>query len=165
MTKNILNTAFLYIAIFSLVVIEIFCGKLAYETLGEITSAVYFLIIAVNIIPVILIILNKQKNISIGIILFLGFMIIPCQFYLGSKLLSLKEEAANLTAYLYEQKISNNDFPKNITGYEFTSPGLKKYFNYTQKADDQFALSYYVGTPTTSHFYNSDTKKWGYYPD
>lgn len=165
MTKNILNTAYLYIAIFSLIVIEIFCGKFAFETLGEITSAVYFFIIAINIIPIFLLILNKQKNLAIGIVLLIDLIIIPYQLYLGVKLVSLKEEAANLTAYLYEQKIDNNIYPKDITGYEFTFPELKKNFNYTQESANQFTLYYYVGTEGTTHFYNSDTKKWGYYPD
>lgn len=165
MTKNIINAVYLYIAIFSLVVIEIFCGKLAFETLGEITSTLYFFIIAINIIPVLLLIFNKQKHLAIGIVLLIGFIIVPYQFYLGNKLISLKEEAANITAYLYEQKIDNSIYPKDISGYTFAFQELKENFNYNQGSSNQFTLYYYVGTESTSHFYNSDTKKWGYYPD
>jgi len=165
MAKNILNTTYLYIAIFSLVVIEIFCAKLAFETLAEITSTLYFFIIAINIIPILLLVFNKQKHLAIGIILLIGFIIVPYQFYLGNKLISLKEEAANITAYLYEQKIDNAHYPKDLSGYTFAFTELKKNFNYNQTSDKQFTLYYYVGTESTSHFYNSNTKKWGYYPD
>lgn len=165
MTKNILNTAYLYIAIFSLVVIEIFCAKLAFETLGEITSTLYFFVIAINVIPVLLLVFNKQKDLAIGIILVIGFIVVPYQVYLGNKLISLKEEAANITAYLYEQKMANNLYPKDISGYTFASPELKKNFNYNQEPASQFTLYYYVGIENTSHFYKSVTKKWGYYPD
>lgn len=165
MTKNILNTAYLYIAIFSLVVIEVVCAKLAFETLAEITSTLYFFLIAINIIPILLIIFKKQRHLAIGIILVIGFIIVPYQFYLGNKLVSLKEEAANITAYLYEQKIANNLYPEDISGYPFTFPELKKNFNYNQEPASQFTLYYYVGTENTSHFYKSDTKKWDYYPD
>jgi hypothetical protein len=168
MTKDILNLTFLYIAIFSLVVLEIFCGKLAYETIGEIDSAVYFLIVAINLIPILLLILNKQKQLAIGIILLIGVAIVPYQLYLGNKLLALKEEAANITAYLYEQKIDNNIYPNDLSGYVFAFPALKNNFHYSDKSAndaDQFDLSYYAGTADTSHFYNSDTKKWSYYTD
>lgn len=165
MAKNIISAVYLYIAIFSLVVIEIFCAKLAFETLGEITSTLYFFIIAINIIPLLLLTFNKQKHLAIGIILLIGFIIVPYQFYLGNKLISLKEEAANITAYLYEQKIANILYPKDISGYAFVFPELKKNFNYNQESANQFRLYYYVGTESTSHFYKSDTKKWDYYPD
>jgi len=165
MTKNIVNTIYLSLAIFSLVVIEIFCAKLAFETLAEITSTLYFFVIAINIVPIVLLLYNKQKHLAIGLILFIGFIIVPYQLYLGDKLLSLKEEAANITAYLYEQKIDNNLYPKDLSGYAFAFPDLKKNFNYNSVSADQFTLYYTVGTKSTSHFYNSDTKKWGYYPD
>lgn len=165
MTKDILKTIYLYIAIFSLVVIEIFCAKLAFETLGEITSTLYFFLIAINIIPIFLLLFNKNKHFATGIILLIGFIIVPYQLYLGNKLISLKEEAANITAFLYEQKNDNAIYPKDLSEYVFAFPELRKNFNYNQESANQFRLYYYVGTESTSHFYNSDTKKWGYYPD
>ncbi|PIR03970.1 MAG: hypothetical protein COV59_02185 [Candidatus Magasanikbacteria bacterium CG11_big_fil_rev_8_21_14_0_20_39_34] len=165
MTKNIVNTAYIYIAIFSVVTIEIFCAKLAFETLAEITSGLYFFVIAINIVPIVLILFNKQKHVAMGIIAVIGFIIIPYQLYLGNKLINIKEEAANITAYVYAQKVDNGMYPKDISGYTFTFPELKKNFNYNQESLEQFTLYYYVGNEGTSHFYNSDTKKWGYYPD
>ncbi len=165
MTIKIVDKIFLWTAIFSLIVIEIFCAKLAFETLAEITSALYFCIITINIIPIVLLILNKQKHLSIGVIFLIGFMIIPYQLYLGNKLIALKEEAADISAYLYEQKIDTSLYPKDLSGYIFTFPKLRNNFSYNQESGNQFTLHYYIGTESTSHFYNSDTKKWGYYPD
>lgn len=165
MTKNILNVTYLCIAILSLIITELFCANLAFETLGEVMSALYLFIITINIVPLLLLIVNKRRQLALGIIFLIGFVVIPYQFYLAQKLVSLKEEAANLTTYLYDQKKSTSVYPKDISGYLFTFPELKKNFNYSRESENQFSLYYYVGSQTTSHFYHSDTKKWGYYPD
>lgn len=165
MTKNILNTAYVYTAILSLIITELFCAKLAFETLGEVISVLYFLIIAFNIVPLLLLVFNKLKPLAFGIIFLIGFIVVPYQFYLAQKLISLKEEAANLTTWLHDQKNAHTIYPTDISGYDFTFPELKKNFDYTRESEYQFSLYYYVGSQTTSHFYHSDKKKWGYYPD
>lgn len=164
MIKNISNITLFSISFFSLLVLEIFCAKLAFETLGEIDSGAYFLLVALNVIPLVLLVLKKTQF-AMGLILLIGLLIIPYQLYLGHKLISLKEEAANITAYVYETKFSSPAFPKDLSGYTFSFPKLQKHFNYILQSDGTFHLNYYVGTPATSHFYHSDTKKWDYYPD
>lgn len=152
------------ILLLTLVVIEIFCAHLAFETIGEITSVMYYLAVTINIIPLVLILIKKHKWFAMNIMLILGVIIIPYQFYLVNISLQLKEEAANITAYAYEKKIESNIFPENLSEYEFTFPNLQEHFRYAGK-DDKFDLSYYVATKNTSHFYIFITKKWGYYPD
>lgn len=165
MQKNLFNTIALFTATFSLLLLEIFCAQLAFETLNEITSGLYFFIVSMNILPVILLVLNKHKQVALGIIVLLGIMIVPYQLYLGNKLNMLKEEAANITAYIYEHKINQGSYPKNLNGYIFNFPNLKEHFRYTLESEKKFIIDYYVGTETTSHFYNSEIKKWKYYPD
>ena len=127
MKKNFSALCF-YGAIIFLLILEIFCASLAAETLGEIVSALYFLIITINLLPLALIVLNKYKEFSVGIIFVIGLIIIPYQLYLGHQLLALKEEAANLTAYLYEQKIDLGVYSKDLSAYEFTEPNLAEPF-------------------------------------
>ena len=173
MVKNIINQPFLYLPIFFLIILEVFCAKLAFETLGEIDSSIYYFVVALNLIPLALLMLNKQKQLAIGLILLIGLLIIPYQLYLGHKLIYLKEEAANITAYLYEEKVSKNAYPADLSGYTFSYPKLQKHFTYTRwdgKGSHQypggyFHLQYYVGTKSTSHYYYSYIKTWHYYPD
>jgi len=165
MKAKTIDKILLGIAIFSLILIEIFAAKLALETIGEITSGLYYLAIAINIIPILMLLFSKQKQVATIIILLIGFIIIPYQLYLGDKLLSLKEESANITAYLYEGKIQDNIYPNDLSGYAFSSPELEKHFNYNRESDAKFNLSYFVGTKNTSHYYNPEAKKWAYYPD
>lgn len=165
MFKNIINQVFLYISIFLLIVLEIFCAKLAFETVGEVASAGLLWLVALNIIPLTLLILKKQKEIAMGLLLLIALIIIPAQLYLGYKLLLLKEESANITAYIYEEKINKNTFPADLSGYTFSFPKLQKHFTYLKKSDGNFEIFYFVGTENTSHFYVSEHKKWGYYPD
>jgi len=109
--------------------------------------------------------IKKYENLAVLVILLIGFIVVPYQLFLGNNLLALKEEAANITAYVYEQKIQTGNYPQNISNYDFAYPNTRKNFNYNLDTDNQFSLYYYVGTKSTSHFYSSKTRKWGYYPD
>ena len=108
---------------------------------------------------------KKREELAIGVIALIALIIVPYQFYLGGKLLHLKEEAANITAYLFEERIENGAYPQDLSGYTFTFPQLKNHFRYQPGSNDQFDLDYYVGTPNTSHYYSSELQKWEYYPD
>lgn len=171
----------LFLLVFGLLVgLEIFCANLAFETLGEITSGILSLFVALNIIPLILLLKNKITLATIFIII-IALILVPQQLYLGKKLIDLKEEGANIVAYLYEQKIETGNFPSDLSGYTFSFPKLQKHFTYykefgwfehPKKSNQAFHLLYFVGTKNTSHFYYSRDQKWGeyiarwaYYPD
>ena len=147
-----------------LIALEVFCAKLAFETLGEITSGLYMGIVILNIIPIILL---TQKKTTLANILFLiiALVVIPWQVCLAKKLTSLKEEAANITAYAYEQRVQSGNFPKDLSGYTFSFPKLQKHFTYIKESNGQFKILYFVGTESTSHFYYSEHQRWSYYPD
>ncbi len=150
---------------------EFFCAKLAYETLGAIDSSLYFLLMALNIVPLLLIFLGK-KYVGMFVVISIGLAIIPYQLYLGNRLLLQKEEAANIAVYLYEQKLATGQFPVDLNGYTFTHPNLKSFFNYykisegySEAKSDEYILSYFTGTRSTSHFIQLGSGGWGYYPD
>ena len=152
------------IAITSLLFLEIFCAKLAYETLGEIDSGLYFFLIILNTVPLILFIL-KKKNLAAGLLLAIALIIIPYQLYLGNRLLALKEESGNIVAYMYEYHKQSQKFPDELSGYTYHNPDLEKFFSYYKEGVNDARLAYYVGSPNTSHYFQTETKQWGYYPD
>jgi hypothetical protein len=97
----------------------------------------------------------------------LALAIIPQQLYLIKKSINLREEMANITAYVYEQKIMTGNFPNDLSGYTFSLPKLEKHtsytkqydrFSYPKKTEQAFELMYFVGP--TSHSYNSENKRW-----
>ena len=57
-------------------------------------------------------------------------------------------------------------YPPDLSGYTFANPALQPYFHeYQPDAHGTgFVLSYYVGTPSTSHTFSSEDG-WSYYPD
>ena len=160
-----LNKFFFWISILSLIVVELFCAKLAFETIGEVASGVYFFAVLLNIIPIALLLLRKQQAVAVSVIFFIGVIIVPYQIFLGNKLLLLKEEASNITAFIYDQKIKDGNYPQNLSDYQFLHQSIKKHFDYRIESNDKFVVSFYVGTQGTSHFYSSEIKRWEYYPD
>ncbi len=162
MTKT--GKALFLVVLGLLIALEIFCAKLAFETLGEITSGLYGLLIILNIIPIIFL-YNRKIELAVSLIILIALIIIPYQLCLGKKLINLKEEAANIVAYVYEQKINSGNFPNDLSQYNFSFPKLQKHFTYSKETNGQFKIFYFVGTKNTSHFYYSEHKKWAYYPD
>jgi hypothetical protein len=160
-----------------LIPLEFYAAHLAFETLSELASGFYYFIIIFNLLPIGLFFLERR---TVAMILCVGLaaFIIPYQLYLGYIHSNLKEEAANITNYVYDYKLEKGVYPKTIANYKFKYPELKQHFRYSTRTkkfqgdkltwiDDPqgFQLSYYVGTTSTSHFYNPKLKQWGYYPD
>lgn len=170
MKKITLNPVLLALTLLAFIGLEIVSARLAFHTFGEVSSALYYLLIALNLIPLFLLIFKRQNQAAFTTAWVLGLglvvAIVPYQFYLGYHFLSLKEEAANLMAYVYEEKLETGSYPPNLSDYVFTFPQLAQKFNYKAlPGEDRFHLSYHVGIPTTSHYYSPETQKWNYYPD
>jgi len=167
-TKSIDKT-FLWIGVIFLVALEIYCAKLAFENLAEIISDfLLYIIVPINIIPILLLFSGKKIRLAIGILMVLGLIVVPYQLFLNDKLINLKEESANITAYLHKYEIVNKKLPSDLSGYTFSFPKLQKNFNYyidKQSGKEQFYLTYFVGSNSTHHFYSSEDDKWGYNPD
>lgn len=159
-----MKNPFLIISILFLIGLEILGAKLAYFTIGEIASGLYFILIILNIVPLIYLALKKREALAYTILLVIGLTIIPYQIYLDYKLIFLREEGGNIVGYLYGEKLENGNYPENIADYEFTYPKLKNNFNY-YLIDGHFELYYTVGSEHTPHYFRSEYEKWGYYPD
>lgn len=163
--KITLYTMIKIIALLLVFSLEILCAQLAFETISEIESGLYYILVLGNILPAVLLMTRKREHLAATAILVIALAIIPYQLYLGQRLLGLKEEAANMTAHIYEYRLHNQDFPQDLSGYTYQDQRLQKFFSYDKEGAGTFSLQYYVSTPDTSHYYRSELKSWNYYPD
>jgi hypothetical protein len=155
----------LFVALFGLLLaLEMYCARLAYETIGEVVSSLYFLMIGINVILVILA-YRYRTLAAIGVIL-LAIAIIPYQLHLGDRLIRVQAEASRIVTFVYTERINAGSFPPTLDGYEFDDPAMEQYIQsyHVGEEGNEFSLFYRVGTENTSHFYMSQTG-WGYYPD
>ena len=147
-----------------LVPLELLCTALAYHTLGEVTSVIYFYLVMLNLVCLAVAFYSRLAGALLAVLL--GLAIIPYQLLLGHRFIKLQHESARIVAYVYEHKLETGDYPADLSGYEFEDPTLQAYIQ-TYRRDEErggFALNYRVGTENTSHSY-SPRHGWGYYPD
>jgi hypothetical protein len=162
--NNRLEVSLFILLVGILITLEVFCARLAFETLGEVTSLMYYMALSLNLIFVLLALRNRTLAI-LGIII-LALAIIPYQLFLGNRLLRTQAEASRIVTYVYEEKITTGDYPPTLANYKFQDPNVERFIqSYQVKADSSgFSLFYRVGTENTSHSYISQVG-WGYYPD
>ena len=148
----------------ALILLEALCARLAYETLGEIMSTVYALLVALNLIPLLL--FFRHRTAAVLIALALALIIIPYQLILADRWQRAQAEAERILAYVDEQRLNAGRYPPSLLEYDFHDQDMAVYFHEYQLDDTRggFILSYWVGAPTTSHTYSPATG-WTYYPD
>jgi hypothetical protein len=147
-----------------LVPLEVFCAYLAFETIGEIVSTLYFLAVGLNLLFIVL--AFRSRNLAaLGVVL-LALVIVPYQLYLGDRLVRVQAEASRIVTYVYVERIDAGEYPTSLANYEFHDPEMERFIQSyrIEKEGSQFSLFYRVGTENTSHYYLSPTG-WGYYPD
>ncbi|MBN1125212.1 MAG: hypothetical protein JXA82_09395 [Sedimentisphaerales bacterium] len=141
--------------------VELFCARLAYHTLGEVTSDLYFMAVWLNLI--FLVVAIRSPGFASILTFLLAGLILPYQLYLGDRLRRLQTEAGRIVAYAYEVRLKEQQFPPDLSGYKYEDETVEKFFSYN-KSEDTFQLTWYVGTKSTSHWYNPK-QGWCYYPD
>lgn len=149
----------------TLVAVEVLAALVAFETLSEITSLFFLLLISLNIIPIVLHLAGFRV---VATILAFGFALafVPWQTHLGHKLFLLKEESANVVNYVYHQHAVFGEYPADLENYEYQNPSLRDQIYFRSRGEGGFSVGYWVGTPTTSHFYNHEYGPvWRYHPD
>jgi len=149
----------------TLIPLELLCACLAYETLGEISSGIYFFGVGFFNLIFIIIAIRSRMWAAIGAILF-GLAIVPYQGLLTHRLLLLKDETARIVSYIYETKKETGEYPLDLSQFRFNHPHIRKYIQSYEIGDQYggFMLTYRVGTESTSHWY-SPKDDWSYYPD
>jgi hypothetical protein len=159
-TENILFALLIAIVI----PLELVSAWLAFETLGQIMSTIYYFLITLNLLFILL--AFRYRALAALAIVSLALLIIPYQLFLGNRLLQIQAEAASIVSYAYEEQIANGKFPADLSEYEFRNDDIEPYIQKYQPDEGQggFTLFYRVGTESTSHYY-SPAGGWGYYPD
>lgn len=158
---TILGAKLSFVIILTFVILlEKFCANLAENNWGWVEFMFYHFAVWLNIIPVILY-LVKLKKTAIVFILILAFLVVPYQLYVGYQSIQIHKEAQAIVDYAFERKSQTGEYPEDLSGYTFKKEYLKKnIYGY----NDNFHVSYYVGTPSTNHYYYPETG-WGYYDD
>jgi hypothetical protein len=148
----------------ALVPMEILCARAAHETLGEVTSALYFMAVGLNL-PFLLLAIRSRAIAALGATV-LAVSIIPYQLVLTDRLFRVQAEAARIVSYVYEQRLIRGDYPVDLSDYAFHDPGMAAFIQEYRRdeASGGFYLAYRVGTESTSHTY-TPKGGWGYYPD
>lgn len=166
LSKNKKTTMLFGILLLTLIILEILSALLAYETIGEVRSGLYFMLIFLNIVALLLFFYKKELW-AILLAILIALIFVPEQIGLGYKLIYLKEEGANIVNYIYNYKIQKGKFPRDLSEYEYNYSDLKKHFSYSFKSDkNDFSVYFYVATPSTSHYFiHSRGCYWDYYPD
>jgi hypothetical protein len=146
-----------------LIPLEVHCAKLAHDTLGEVASGLWFLAVAFNLIPIVLLLLRRRAA-ALAAALLIGALLVPYQLVLERRLILLQEETAGIVSWVYREKLRTGDYPPDLSRYRFLQPELRRYIQEYRVGRDfsGFTLVYYVGTPSTSHWYSDG---WFYYPD
>ena len=159
------STVLFIVLVFCILFLELIAAKLSYENYSWVQPALMYFLMVLNIIPIALYIFDK-KRIALVLLILLGTLIVPRQFITANKRMELQKESSCIINYIYHQKIENEAFPKSLEGYGFTNKKLEKHFRYVLLSKENFSLSYYVGTKSTSHFYRHDLGNcWFYYDD
>ncbi|NNC95280.1 MAG: hypothetical protein HKN92_06920 [Chitinophagales bacterium] len=147
-----------------LILLEVIAASIAFETDSEIASRFYLYLILLNAIPIYLISISR-KRLAVTIAMILALWIVPKRMYGAFVFYRVSEESANVVNYCYSYKIKNGNFPERIDENLLTYPESVKRIPY-KKVGDNFSVSYFINTRTTSHYYIHNVgPKWNYYPD
>ena len=144
--------------------LEVGCGLLAYETIGEVSSRLLLMAVGLNLIP--LSVALRSRIVASLLALALALIMIPYQVHLGYRLWRVQMEASRIVAYVYDTRIASGEYPSDLADYPFRDPDMARFVQ-AYRADPSnggFYLTYRVGTPNTSHSY-TPRHGWQYYPD
>ncbi len=145
--------------------LEMWCAYAAFETIGVVTSALYWaVVITANSMVVAACFLNRPT--ATALVVLLALLIIPYQCLLMVRHAHVREEAKSIVAFVSETKARTGTFPEDLTSYEFKRPRVSKYIQQYSVGEQHggFIVTYCVGTEQTSHWY-SPKSGWDYYPD
>jgi hypothetical protein len=145
-----------------LIPLECAAALFAYHTIGEVLS--YFLLLAVALLNVpafVLLPTSRRAARAVFVLVALGF--IGWQLFLAARWCRVYAEAERVVAYAQNTVARTGRPPANLNAYKPASPGAHAFIRYTPDGAS-FHVSYWIGTPTTSHTYRPGVG-WTYYPD
>ena len=135
-----------------LILLEIACAVLAYHTIGGLVSGLYYLLIMLNIVPLLAGLVSRRLAV-IGLLV-IATLIIPYQLLLGVRWWRVQREADRIVLHLRSGAPASS--------YVFRDAGTRPFITIAPRPDTD--VSYWIGSPSTSHWYDPKYG-WLYYPD
>ncbi|MFO1452546.1 MAG: hypothetical protein U1F61_30550 [Opitutaceae bacterium] len=147
-----------------LIPLEWHCARLAFETMGEVASGLYYLALGLNLVPILL---SRRSVKWAGVGAFgLGLLVVPYQLQLGQRQARIQEEVTRIASYAHLVREKTGSYPSDLTRYSFHDLSVRPYLQAyrLRPKEGDFMVTFFVSTPNTSHWY-SPVGGWGYYPD
>ena len=152
-----------YVLFATAIIIELAFCRLAYWTIGEVSSFLITLVcIFANIFPFIAL-FKKDFGVCLLSSAIIFVLIVPSQLYYGYVLFDVYRESHYMIAYINSHKYEEGSYPESLDSYKFHKQYLKRYFRKYRKSNDDFSFSYSIATENTSHSFTSSG--YFYYPD
>ena len=158
----------------ALLLIEILAIKFSYYTYGDFVDKIFlYPIFTINILSCFLY-FRKHFKTSYIISGTIFLILVPHQLILGYRLFRIRTEMIDIIAYVYDYKVNNGSYPKDLKNYHFEDNEIKKYIDYRYYIDNEkseFEINYFVitrGISTSYHstnYSNFNHHKFFYYPD
>jgi hypothetical protein len=148
--------------------IQFSAAYFTFETIGEVTCGIVVVMtICFNIIALPIFFRWFYPGIICVLVsLSYGAILVGYQAHLGVRMYFVRSEARSIVSWAYAEHEQTGKFPKDLTGYVVRYPSYQGYLQgYHSNGEEQMSVSYYVGTPNTSHYYSTEQNGWGYYPD
>ena len=160
-TQSIVPIALLFLLA---IPVEIFCTYIAYYTDGDLIVGVWSTLILLNFIFIA--IAFKYQTVAAILSSALALLLIPEIFCSCVRYIHIQDEAARIVTYAYEYKLETGNFPRDLSGYTFKYPSLKKHISKYEVDPEEggIFLAYWINNSTAFHWYSSN-RGWGYYPD
>lgn len=136
-----------------LIPLEWGCAALAHHTIGEITSAGYYMLIFLNSIP--LLVFFASRRLAVIGLLTIATLIVPYQLFLGVRWWRVHREAERIVVHLQSGAPGST--------YIFRDSGIRPFIN-IRAPGGKPDVDYWIGTPSTSHWYDP-ALGWCYYAD
>lgn len=139
--------------------IEYHFSSQAYYTVGWLVNRLFMYVVWISILTGIAFLwLDFRKT---AVVLFVsGFLIIvPFNMYYANVWHELKTQSDQIVHWAYQVKLKTGYFPDKPA---FSCDSRITYSK--NKKEDSFGIHFYISTPNTGHFYNSN-EGWGYMDD
>lgn len=138
---------------------------LSYYTISEIHRAAIILFLVLSNLLALSTLIVFRRRLTFAVLLLIFVFVVPYQAWLGIRLVMLRCEAERIVAYSQHVRAQTGKYPQDLSGYQFAFDSNRMHMDYKEKAwVGGFEISWYVGTPSTSHWYNP-RYGWKYHPD
>jgi hypothetical protein len=138
-----------------LVAAEAACAHLAYYTIGDVTSGLYWMTVLFGNLIIFPIAFASRRMATVALLL-LALLIIPYQCFLGIRWWRVDREARRIVDYVVATHAASGQYPRDLRGYEFRDGGTADFFHYYVGGASPAMLGYHIATRDTSHWWTPD---------